>query len=177
MRTVVGCDVNLTRTDRQRLGLICPRHVSSSPHCGQSIRGDRTSYKWCTTIQDRRQIQSTVYRGRLQRGLTLATSRTSRYAWLRSATMTETTTGLPHVSNQEDTINGYYIPKGTMVSQNFGYVVLVCMERLLTLSDLCSAIHAYGKIRRIFVLRGSFRTVTKMRHHFRIRPRFCLDLE
>lgn len=31
--------------------------------------------------------------------------------------------GLPHVSNKEDTINGYYIPQGTMISQNFGFML------------------------------------------------------
>ncbi|KAG8797782.1 hypothetical protein FRC17_007646 [Serendipita sp. 399] len=31
--------------------------------------------------------------------------------------------GLPHVSNQDDTINGYFLPKGTLIGQNFRFML------------------------------------------------------
>jgi cytochrome P450 len=36
--------------------------------------------------------------------------------------------GLPHVSSQDDTYQGYYIPKGTIVNCNIGFGTLNCMS-------------------------------------------------
>ncbi|KAG8804888.1 hypothetical protein FRC17_005849, partial [Serendipita sp. 399] len=32
--------------------------------------------------------------------------------------------GIPHVNNQDEVINGYRIPKGSLIGQNFGYMLI-----------------------------------------------------
>jgi hypothetical protein len=55
-------------------------------------------------------------------------------------THTNCSVGLPHVNSQDEIVNGYFIPKGSLINLNNGYV-----EKSATILDYTESVQIHAQ--------------------------------